>query len=91
MKIFLEEKSGEWAGRQKKKEKIGTAMGVYRRTREDIVKWNQMTALRLQTGERHQRSLASLQGFIKVKQICTQPYVTLQTSDIKSEHKQRAH
>ena len=34
-------------------------MGVGRRTREEMVKWNQMTALRFQTGGRHQTSLAS--------------------------------
>ena len=35
-------------------------MGVGRRTKEEIVKWNQMTALRFQTGWRHQTSPASL-------------------------------
>ena len=41
--------SEEWTSRQKKKktERI-TELG--RRTREEIVKWNQMTALRFQTG-----------------------------------------
>ena len=34
-----------------------------RRTRKEIAKWNQMTALRFQTGGRHQTSPASLQGF----------------------------
>ena len=37
-------------------------MGAGRRTREEIVKWNQMKALRFQIGGRHQTSLASLQG-----------------------------
>ena len=41
--------SGEWAGGQKK-EKAERAMGVGRGTREGTVKWNQMTALRFQTG-----------------------------------------
>ena len=36
--------------------------GLGRRTREEIAKWNQMTALRFQTGGRHQTSPASLQG-----------------------------
>ena len=38
----------------RKKEKTERAMGVGKRAREEIVKWNQMTALRFQTGERHQ-------------------------------------
>ena len=44
------------AGR--KKDKTGRVTGLGRRTREEIVKWNQMTALRFQTGEgdiRHPR------------------------------------
>ena len=36
--------------------------GLGRRTRQLIVKWNQMTALRFQTGGRHQTSPASLRG-----------------------------
>ena len=36
--------------------------GLGRRTREEIAKWNQMTALRFQTGGRHQTSPASLLG-----------------------------
>ena len=35
--------------------------GQGRRTREEIAKWNQMTALRFHTGGRHQTSPASLQ------------------------------
>ena len=35
-------------------------MGVGRRPREEIVKWNQMAALRFQTGARHLTSPASL-------------------------------
>ena len=37
-------------------------MAVGRRTREEIAKWNQTTALRSQTGGRHQTSPASLWG-----------------------------
>ena len=40
----------EWTRRQKK-DKTERVTGLGRRTREKIVKWNQMTALRLQTGE----------------------------------------
>ena len=47
------------AGRRKKAERV---TGPGRRTREEIAKWNQMTALRFQTGERHQTSPASLWG-----------------------------
>ena len=36
----------EWASRQGKKDKTERAMGVGGRTREAIVKWNQMAALR---------------------------------------------
>ena len=42
-------KSGEWTIRQKKK-KTERATGLGRRTREEIAKWNQMIALRFQTG-----------------------------------------
>ena len=45
-------KSGDWASRQKK-DKTERVTGLDRRTREEIVKWNQMTARRLQTGGRH--------------------------------------
>ena len=37
-------------------------IGLGRRTREEMVKWNQMTALRFQTGGRYQTSPASLRG-----------------------------
>ena len=47
-------------GQQAEKDKIERVTGLGRRTREEIAKWNQMTALRLQTGGRHQTSLASL-------------------------------
>ena len=59
MKNFLEkvQKKGP-AGR--KKDKIERVTGLGRRTRKEIAKWNQMTALRFQTGGRHQTSPASL-------------------------------
>ena len=41
--------SGKWASRQKKKKKTEIVIGLGRKTRE-IVKWNQMTAPRFQTG-----------------------------------------
>ena len=59
----IEEFSGksleEQASRQKKIERV---TGPGRRTREETEKWNQVTALRFQTGGRHQTSPASLQG-----------------------------
>ena len=45
------------AGRKKKTERV---IGLGRRTRQEIVKWNQMAALRFQTGGRHHTSPASL-------------------------------
>ena len=47
---------------QAEKDQTERVTGQGRRTREEIVKWNQMTALRFQTGERHQSSPASLRG-----------------------------
>ena len=47
---------------QAEKAKTERVTGLGTRTREEIAKWNQMTALRLQTGGRHQTSPASLQG-----------------------------
>ena len=44
------------------KEKTERITGLGRRTKEEIAKWNQMTALRFQTGGRHQTSPASLRG-----------------------------
>ena len=41
------QKAAEWASRQKR------VAGLGRGTREEIVKWNQMTALRFQTWGRH--------------------------------------
>ena len=37
-------------GQQAENDKTERVTGLGRRTREEIVKWNQMTALRLQTG-----------------------------------------
>ena len=48
-------------GRKKKKERV---TGLCRRTRKEIVKWNQMTALRFQTGGRYQTPPASLRGYV---------------------------
>ena len=52
LKNFLEkvQKNGP-AGR--KKDETETVTGLGRRTGEEIAKWNQMTALRSQTGGRH--------------------------------------
>ena len=47
---------------EKKEEKAERLTGLGRRTREGIVKWNQMTALRFQTGGRHQTFPAFLRG-----------------------------
>ena len=63
--------SGEWTSRQKK-EKTERVIVLGRRTREEIVKRNQMTALRFQTGGRHQTSLASLRGRITCELQTTQ-------------------
>ena len=49
---------------QKEKDKTEGVTGPGRRAREETAKWNQMTALRFQTGGRHQTSPASLQGTI---------------------------
>ena len=50
-------------GQQAENDKTERVTGLGRRTREEIAKWNQMTALRFQTGGRHQTSPASLRGF----------------------------
>ena len=47
---------------QAEKEKTVRVTGLGRRTREVIAKWNQMTALRFQTGGRHQTFPAFLRG-----------------------------
>ena len=41
-------------------DKTERVTGLVRRTKEEIAKWNQMTALRFKTGGRHQTSAASL-------------------------------
>ena len=56
---FSGKSSEERTSRQKKIERV---TGLGRRTREEIAKWNQMTALRFQTGGRHQTSPVSLRG-----------------------------
>ena len=43
-------KMGQQAGGKKKRDKTERVTGLSRRTRVEIVKWNQMTALRFQTG-----------------------------------------
>ena len=61
----IEEFSGKKFRRkdqQAEKDEIERVKGLGRRTREEIAKWNQMTALRFQTGGRHQTSPASLRG-----------------------------
>ena len=60
----IEECSGKsWRkGQQVENDKTERVTGTGRRTREEIAKWNQMTALRFQTGGRHQTSPASLRG-----------------------------
>ena len=45
---------------QQAEKKIETVTGLGRRTREDIAKWNQVTALRFKTWGRHQTSPVSL-------------------------------
>ena len=49
MKNFLErvQENGQAGGKKDKTERV---IGLGRRTREEIVKWNQMTALTFQTG-----------------------------------------
>ena len=55
-------KSLEERASRQKKNKTERVTGLGRRTREEPAKRNQMTALRFQTGERHQTSPASLRG-----------------------------
>ena len=57
-------KSLEEKGKQAEKDKTERVTGLSRRTREEIAKWSQMTALRFHTGGRHQTSPASLWGFL---------------------------
>ena len=63
-------------GQQAENDKTERVTGLGRRTREEIEKWNQMTALRFQTGGRHQTSPASVRGLNitykkkKLQQLC---------------------
>ena len=50
-------------GQQAENDKTEKVTGLGRRTREEIAKWNQMTALRFETKGRHQTSPASLRGW----------------------------
>ena len=54
--------TAEWTHQKQKKEQMGGATGLGRITREQIGKWNQMTALGFQTGGKHQKFPASLRG-----------------------------
>ena len=54
-------------GQQAEKDKTERVTGLGRGTREEIAKWNQMTALRFQTGGRHQTSPDSLRGNNEVR------------------------
>ena len=47
-------------GREKRQDRQNN--GRRQKSRNQVVKWNQMTALRLQTGRRHQTSPTSLRG-----------------------------
>ena len=58
---FSGKNSAEWASRQKK-DKTERVAGRGIKTRQEIVKWNQMTALRFKTGGRHQTSSAPFKG-----------------------------
>ena len=49
-------------GQQAEKDKTERVTRLGRKTREEIAKWDQMTALRFQTKGRHQTSPASLRG-----------------------------
>ena len=64
MKNFLEKKFRR-KGQQAENDKTERVTGLGRRTREEIAKWNQMKALRFQTGGRHQTSPASLRGEVR--------------------------
>ena len=64
MKNFLEKKFRR-KDQQAENDKTERVTGLGRRTRQEIAKWNQMTALRFERGERHQTSTASLRGQIR--------------------------
>ena len=59
-------KSLEERASRQKKNKTERVTGLGRRTREEPAKRNQMTALRFQTGGRHQTSPDSLQGRTRI-------------------------
>ena len=56
-------------GQQAENDKTERVTGLGRRPREEISKWNQMTALRFQTLGRYQTSLASLRGRTNMKML----------------------
>ena len=62
-RIFL--KKFRRKDQQAEKDQIERVTGLVRKTREEIAKWNQMTALRFQTKGRHQTSPASLRGTLQ--------------------------
>ena len=64
-RIFL--KKFRRKGQQAENDKTERVTGLGRRTREELAKWNQMTALRFQTGGRHQTSPASLWPLLEKK------------------------
>ena len=66
---FSEKKFGR-KDQQAENDKTERVTGLGRRTREEIAKWNQMTALRFQTGGgRHQTSPASLRESVKLERV----------------------
>ena len=75
MKNFLEEKNQKSGPAGRKKDETERVTGLGRRTREEIVKWNQMTAPRFRTGGRHQTSPASLRGISQ--RPLAQPFVAV--------------
>ena len=65
MKKFSEfsgEKKLRRMDHKQKNDRTERARGLGRKTREEIGKWNQMTAQRFQTGGGHRTSPASLRG-----------------------------
>ena len=66
---------------QAEKDMTERVTGLGRRTREEIEKWNQMTALRFQTGGRHQTSLASLRGDQSTNSVVNVPNVHFKALD----------
>ena len=60
MKNFLEKVQKKGPAGRKRKDRRGTGLG--RRTREEIAKWNQMTALGFQTRVRHPTSQPPFRG-----------------------------